>query len=154
MTFDIVRFRPELGQAFKDLNLEWIEEYFIPEESDYKSLNDPQGYVIDKGGEIFFALYDGEPIGVCALAKSAYPEYDFELSKMGVRKEFQSKGVGKMLSKKVIEEARLRGGKTIFLESNTSLIPALKLYEKLGFKKIENFVSEYARSDIQMVLHL
>ena len=45
--------------VFKTLNLEWIEEFFVVEEEDLKILSNPKSYVIDKGGEIFFALKSG-----------------------------------------------------------------------------------------------
>ena len=39
------------------------------EESDRKMLNDPKGYILDRGGAILIALLDGEPVGTCALIK-------------------------------------------------------------------------------------
>ncbi|RYD17729.1 MAG: MarR family transcriptional regulator, partial [Verrucomicrobiaceae bacterium] len=40
------------------------------------------------------------------------------------------------------------------LESNTVLKPAIKLYEKLGFKKVVGRASPYSRANIQMELDL
>ena len=43
--------------VFRALNEEWISNYFVMEEADYKALDNPQEYILDKGGQIFVALY-------------------------------------------------------------------------------------------------
>ena len=45
MKFEIVHFKPEYSDAFKSLNLEWIEKYFVPEKIDLKVLNDPENEI-------------------------------------------------------------------------------------------------------------
>ena len=60
-------FKESYGHSFKTLNLEWIEEFFVVEEEDLKILSNPKSYVIDKGGEIFFALKAGKVIGTSAM---------------------------------------------------------------------------------------
>lgn len=44
------------------------------EETDYKALEHPQEYILDKGGFIFVALYQDEPVGVSALCKLNNPD--------------------------------------------------------------------------------
>lgn len=63
------------------MNEEWISNYFVMEEADYKALDNPEEYILDKGGRIFVALYKGEPVGVCALIKMFDDEYDYEMAK-------------------------------------------------------------------------
>ena len=46
----ILDFEPEHAVKFRELNEEWITRYFVMEEADHKSLGDPQGYILDKGG--------------------------------------------------------------------------------------------------------
>ena len=53
----ITTFRPELAPAFDRLNRAWIASRFTLEPRDEAYLGDPQGHVIDQGGEVFFALY-------------------------------------------------------------------------------------------------
>ena len=65
----IVDFAPVYAQAFKDLNKEWIAAYFKMEASDYKALDGAQTNILDNGGHILVALYNDEPVGVCALIK-------------------------------------------------------------------------------------
>lgn len=52
------------------------------EEADYKALDHPKEYILDKGGAILVALYKDEPVGVCALCKMDHPLYDYELAKL------------------------------------------------------------------------
>lgn len=149
---EIIDYTPQYQEAFRKLNEEWISTYFKMEELDYRSLGNPQGYIIDKGGHIFVALYRGEPVGVCALIKMNDPTYDYELGKMAVSPKVQGKSIGWLLGKAIIEKAKSLGGRNLYLESNTMLTPAINLYYKLGFTKVEDRQSPYERSDIQMEL--
>jgi DNA-binding MarR family transcriptional regulator/GNAT superfamily N-acetyltransferase len=150
----IVPFEDKYSEAFRALNVEWISTYFRMEDKDYQSLDHPKEYILDKGGEILVALYDGEPVGVCALMKMDDPDYDFELAKMAVSPKAQGKGVGFLLGNASIERAKARDGKMLYLESNTLLKQAINLYHKLGFKKVVGRSTPYERCNIQMELNL
>lgn len=151
---EIVDYAPQFKKAFKELNEEWIRKYFKMEAADHKSLDYPKENIINKGGYIKIVLWNGEPVGVCALTPVAIEGYDFELAKMAVSPKAQGLGIGWMLGQAVISQAKKTGAKKIFLESNTILTPAINLYKKLGFVKIEGFESPYERSNIQMELVL
>lgn len=150
----IVDYGPQYQQCFRDLNVEWISKYFKMEESDYLALDDPEGHILDEGGCIIVALYQDEPVGVCALLKSHLPDFDYQLGKMAVSPKAQGKSIGYLLGKEILEKARALGAKKVFLESNTILTPAINLYRKLGFEKIEGYPSPYERSNIQMAVEL
>ena len=150
----IEEYKPEYQSAFRALNEAWISTYFEMEEADYKALEDPQGYILDKGGKIFVALYDDEPVGVCALIKMDDPFYDYELAKMAVSSKARGKNIGFLLGKAVIQAAEQLGGKNIYLESNTILKPAIGLYRKLGFRKVAGHFTPYKRCNIQMAMDL
>jgi len=147
---EIVDYKPEYQQAFKDLNVEWISTYFAMEEADYKALDNPQGYILNNGGHIFVALYEGTPLGVCALLKMNDPEYDYELAKMAVSPKAQGKNIGWLLGNAILQKAKSLGAKKVYLESNTILKPAINLYHKLGFKKVVGHATPYERCNIQM----
>ena len=49
----IVSYEPCYQSAFRTLNEEWITAYFRMEEADYKALDHPQEYILDKGGDIW-----------------------------------------------------------------------------------------------------
>ena len=148
----IVDYSPVYKKAFKDLNEEWIRQYFKMEEADYKSLDHPEENIINKGGYIKIALLNDEPVGVCALMTCEHPVYQFELAKMAVSPKAHGMGIGSQLGQAIIEQAKESGAEKIFLESNTILTPAINLYKKLGFVKVEGYKSPYERSNIQMEL--
>lgn len=144
----IVDYRPEHSQAFKEMNQRWIEKYFKMEASDHKALDNPEASVLDKGGAILVAYYGDTIAGICALVKLQDLPYDYELSKMAVDPEFQGLGIGYVLAKAIEDRAVSLGGKTLYIESNTILGPAMKLYRKLGFKEIKGDWSPYERCNI------
>jgi DNA-binding MarR family transcriptional regulator/GNAT superfamily N-acetyltransferase len=148
----IVAYIPEYQPAFKRLNEEWITQYFKMEETDYKSLDHPGDYILNKGGYILMALYNNEPVGACALIKMEDDMY--ELAKMAVSPKAKGKGIGFILGQACVAKAKSLGAKRLYLESNTILKPAINLYHKLGFKKITGIPSPYERCNIQMMLEL
>jgi len=150
----VVEYAPQYQSAFRALNEEWISSYFEMEEADYKALDNPEEYILNKGGKIVVALYDGEPLGVCALIKMEDPDYDFEMAKMAVSPKAQGKNIGWLLGQAIIKEAEKLGASKIFLESNTILKPAINLYYKMGFQKISGRPTPYKRANIQMELLL
>lgn len=150
----IVAYTEQYQAAFRALNEEWISTYFKMEAADYKALDHPQEYILDMGGKIFVALYHNEPVGVCALIKMNDPDYDYELAKMAVSPRIQGKSIGWLLGKAVVNAAKDLGASKIYLESNTSLKPAINLYQKLGFKKVIGRSTPYERCNIQMEMDL
>ncbi|WP_333851892.1 bifunctional helix-turn-helix transcriptional regulator/GNAT family N-acetyltransferase [Epilithonimonas sp.] len=150
----IVEYEPKYQTAFKALNEEWISTYFEMEETDYKSLDNPQEYILEKGGKILVALYKDEPLGVCALIKMNDENYDFEMAKMAVSPKAQGKNLGWLLGQAIINTAKELGASKLYLESNTILKPAINLYYKMGFERITGRPTPYKRANIQMELDL
>lgn len=148
----IVDYKPAYLETFKQLNEEWISKYFKMEEADHKALDNPHKNIIAKGGYIFVALYNNEPVGVCALMKMNDPVYEYELAKMAVSPKAQGKSIGWLLGKAAIEKAKSLGVQKLYLESNTKLQPAINLYHKLGFQKVVGHATPYERCNIQMEL--
>lgn len=151
-TIQIVDYNPFYAKAFYDLNHEWISKYFVMEEADEKSLRDPQGYIINKGGLILMGLFHRETVGTCALIEDG--EGVFELAKMAVTPKAQGLRIGRLLGERAIERARKAGAYKLYLVSNRKLTTALSLYTKLGFVEVPMPPSIYARADIKMELDL
>ncbi|MDQ8204106.1 bifunctional helix-turn-helix transcriptional regulator/GNAT family N-acetyltransferase [Pelagicoccus sp. SDUM812003] len=149
---EIVTYRRELADDFYRLNEEWITRYFTLEESDRRQLLNPEQSIVEKGGDILFALVDGECLGTCALVP--HGEGCLEMAKMAVAPRARGFGLGKKLGLAAIERAKELGASRIYLESNRSLVPAISLYRKLGFVEVDGGPSPYARADIQMELRL
>jgi N-acetylglutamate synthase-like GNAT family acetyltransferase len=144
----ILEYAPEYAGDFKRLNIEWIEKYFVVEEHDLEQLNNPEEYIISKGGYILFAQYNNEIVGVCALIKTN--DKSFELAKMAVSSNVQGKQIGTTLGLATLNKAKAEGANHVWLESNRILKPAIHLYEKLGFVEIPIADTPYARADIKM----
>ncbi|RZJ92017.1 MAG: GNAT family N-acetyltransferase [Chryseobacterium sp.] len=99
-------------------------------------------------------LINEQPVGVCALIKMNDPDYEYELAKMAVAPSAQGKGIAVMLCNATIKLAKDLGATKIYLESSRKLTPAMRLYEKLGFKEVTGRPTPYARCDIQMELDI
>lgn len=149
----IVDYAPEHAATFKALNVQWISTYFKIEPEDLKALDHPKDYILKKGGHILMAIYEGQPVGTCALIKMKDGS-GYELAKMAVSPEVRGKSIGFLLGKAAIERARDNDARRLYLESNTILKPAVNLYHKLGFRKITGPPSPYERANIQMELLL
>jgi GNAT superfamily N-acetyltransferase len=153
-TIEIVNYESAYKEIFRDLNVEWISAYFKMEASDYIALDNADSYILQNGGHILVALLNKEPVGVCALIKMDDPIYDFELAKMAVAPKAQGKKIGWLIGEAIKNKARLIGAKTLYLESNTILTPAISLYRKLGFTEVFGHNTSYERCNIQMELVL
>ncbi|MEP6786953.1 MAG: GNAT family N-acetyltransferase [Acidobacteriota bacterium] len=148
----IVDFTDEWAEDFASLNYEWIEKYFVVEQHDREILDDPQKWVIDLGGQIFMAIVSGLAAGTVALIPAGASV--LELTKMAVAPEFQGMGIGDKLMARCVEYAKEQGTRSVFLESHTSLQPALHLYQKHGFVEVPGDPdSLYSRADIRMELN-
>ena len=149
---EIVDFRPEHAGAFLALNEAWISKHFTLEPKDREVLGDPQGKILDKGGKIFMALQDGRAVGCVALIKMA--DGGYEVAKMTVAEEVRGTGLGRQLMQACIDAGRALGAPRLYLETNSSLGPALGLYRAMGFKDLAPTPTEYARCDVWMELKL
>tara|TARA_B100001113_G_C21092328_1_gene614937 strand:+ start:716 stop:1183 length:468 start_codon:yes stop_codon:yes gene_type:complete len=152
MKVKIVPYSDKYSKYFYDLNYDWLNEFFYVEEYDEKVLKNCKTEIIDKGGFIFFALNNSEVIGTMALIQKERGVY--ELNKMAVKKDLRGNGIGHQLIKFIIDYSVDKNFESIILYSNTVLKNSIHLYEKFGFKEIDNPDAPYKRSDIKMELKL
>jgi len=145
---EIVEFAAEHAQAFKALNEAWISKHFTLETKDREVLEDPQGKIIAHGGKIFMALDEGRAVGCAALI--AMPDGGYEVAKMTVSEVLRGSGLGKRLMQACIDEGRRLGAPRLYLETNSSLAPAIGLYRAMGFRDLAPVATEYARADVFM----
>lgn len=142
-----------LLEAFARLNLAWIRRYFRVEPSDVKLLTDPRKHILERGGYIFVALADGEPAGCCALIP--HPgKAEWELAKMAVDPARQGHGIGGRLGEALKAKAEEMGVPALFLEGNTQLEASIRLYRRLGFEAVADYVPAYERCNIFMICKL
>src|SRR5215203_1622250 len=96
----IVEYQDQYAGAFDRLNRAWLEHYDLYEEEDEKHLKYPKENIIEKSGEIFFAILEGKVIGTCAVIP--YQENIAELVKLAVNDQAQGKGIGRRLTETAI----------------------------------------------------
>ena len=145
---EIVEFQSAHGQAFKALNEAWISKYFTLEAKDREVLDDPQGKIIALGGRVFMALQDGQAVGCAALLKMA--DGGYEVAKMTVSETLRGSGLGRLLMQRCIDVGAELGATRLYLETNSSLGPALGLYRAMGFRDLAPAETAYARADVFM----
>ena len=145
---EIVEFAPEHAAAFKALNEAWISKHFVLEAKDREVLDDPQGKILDKGGRIFMAVKDGQAVGCVALLKM--PDGGYEVAKMTVSETLRGSGLGRTLMQRCIEAGAADNAPRLYLETNSSLAPALGLYRAMGFVDLPPAETPYVRADVFM----
>ena len=141
------------ARDFTRLNRAWLEGSGLIEDADEKYLNAPRESIIDRGGQIFFAVEGQTVLGTCAAIRKS--DRSVEIAKLAVEPSAQKRGIGRMLAAAVIGYSRNAGAQKIFLVSSTKLKSALRLYESLGFvyaplpEKLD-----YTSADVYMELML
>jgi N-acetylglutamate synthase-like GNAT family acetyltransferase len=142
-----------LAHHFESINKQWIDDMFVLEDIDKNVLCNPQHYIIDKGGRIWFAEHSEYGIvGTCALLNKG--DGAFELTKMGVLPAVRGLKIGEKLLHHVIDEIISMKVKTVFLLTSTKCESAIHLYQKNGFVHSEyimqTYGQSYARCDVAM----
>ncbi|WP_179020086.1 GNAT family N-acetyltransferase [Winogradskyella forsetii] len=152
MAIRIIDFETPYAKAFYDLNIEWLKTFFYVEPFDEEVLSNPNKYIVDKGGFIFFAMKEEEVVGTAALMPTENPGI-LELTKMAVLPKERGQKIGQLLLKYCIEFGKNQKLNGLLLYSSTKLENAIYLYRKYGFKELElEKDSPYVRSDIKMFL--
>ena len=145
---EIIDYSPEYKEHIKALNVEWLQQYFTIEPPDIVQLNDPQREIIDKGGKIFYARWNGKIVGTVALLKHGHGV--FEIGKMAVTEKARGHGLGTVLLQHCLNVARRSSIQKLVLYSSTRLEAAMHLYRKFGFTEIELEKGRYQRADVKM----
>lgn len=147
---EIIEYTAAHQPYFEKFNRQWIEELFVMEPVDEFVLTNPGKAILEGGGAILMASYDGVIAGTVALRKVDDAVYEF--TKMAVDKHFRRKGLAEALSYASFEKARSLGAHTVILYSNTKNAAAIKLYEKLGFRHLEVEPGVYERANVKMII--
>ena len=146
---EILPFSRRYAADFKRLNFEWLERFFRVEPIDEQVLSRPQDIIRD-GGAILLARRGREIVGTCALINDGDGRYEF--TKMAVTADCQGLGIGRKLLDAGIEAYSTLEGRELFLETNSVLKPAIKLYESAGFvHSPPPHASGYERANVYMV---
>jgi len=153
MKLDFDTYKTEYDAPFKQLNLHWLEQYFVVEPHDDEVLSDPYRFIIEPGGDILVVLLEGKVAGVVALM----PDENgvFEMTKMAVDTNLRGQKIGQKLLQYTLDFARDKGLDQLILYSNRKLENAIYLYRKFGFEEIPlETPNPYERADIKMKIKL
>ncbi|MGZ8517880.1 MAG: GNAT family N-acetyltransferase [Chitinophagaceae bacterium] len=148
----IVDYRPEHQPYFEAFNRVWIEELFEMEPVDEWVLTNPGQAILQPGGAILMAEYNGVPAGTVGLRK--VDDETFEFTKMAVDKNYRRLGIAEAISYASFKKAKALGAKNVILYSNTKNAGAIKLYEKIGFRHVEVEPGVYKRANVKMVINI
>ncbi|MBN9479293.1 MAG: GNAT family N-acetyltransferase [Bordetella sp.] len=147
--FRIIEFSPAHGDAWRALNEAWlVEGGFAIEAKDRKVLDDPRGQILTPGGRIFFIQRGDEIVGCCALM--AMDDGGFEVAKMTITPSARGQGLSRRLLEVCEAAAREMGAPRLYLETSSTLGPALALYDSFGFVRLPPRETPYVRADVFM----
>jgi DNA-binding MarR family transcriptional regulator/ribosomal protein S18 acetylase RimI-like enzyme len=124
-----------IGQYFAELETRF-DSGFDPSLSisaTAKELTPPAGLFV-------VARLRGQAVGCGAL--KFHPDAPAELKRMWLAKEIRGLGVGRRLLADLEAKAARAGARVIRLETNRSLVEAIRLYRESGYREVERFNDE------------
>lgn len=129
----VVDYKPSMRAAFTQLAGQWLSGLLNGqlEEEDKFTLSHPAEAYLLGGGFVFFAEYRGETVGCVALKR--LDDSRFEFAKLVVRDDARRMGVATKLVERCITRCRENGARELWLQTTNALVPAHKLYYKMGF---------------------
>jgi putative acetyltransferase len=135
-------FREYAGELNVDLCFQRFEE----------ELESLPGYYASPQGRLFLAMAGDQVAGCAALRR--HGEDVAELKRLFVRPQFRGSGIGRTLCIKVLGEARDAGYSAVVLDTLSSLTAAIRLYESLGFQRVEPYYSNPLPNVVYLRLNL
>lgn len=90
----------------------------------------------------FYVAYDSakNPVGVIGYKKlSVENNNDCEMKRIFVNKAYRGCGYGSVLVRFLIQQAKLAGFKSMYLDTDANMKNAINLYKTLGFSLIESY---------------
>lgn len=113
-----------------------VESYFDPV-AFAEELDNLPGKFAEPRGRLLVAEEDGKIAGCVALRDLG--DGACEMKRMFVYPEFHGRGVGQLLGRALIGEAKAIGYRKMLLDTGPEQREAQALYRKLGFKDIEPY---------------
>ena len=98
----------------------WSEKDFLEELSSEQAL-------------YLTAEWEGEPVGYCGFF---FAGEEADLCRMTVEEKMRAQGIGAMILREGLNRLEEKMVETVFLEVRESNAPAIRLYQKMDFKKI------------------
>ena len=122
---------------FETAKMENIDEMLKIEKKAFASHWNKQTFVDElsaENGYYIVAKEDGKILGYTGFR---YVLDEAHITTLAVHHKHRKKGIGGKLIEKLINDARERGLKKLYLEVRQSNVPAQKIYKKHGFKVLD-----------------
>jgi len=103
-------------------------------------------------GRLLLALAAGEAVGCTALRP--LEDAVCEMKRLYVRPRFRGQGIGMLLARRIVEEARAIGYLTMKLDTLPSMQAAIRLYQTLGFNQCAAYYETPLPDTVFMELRL
>lgn len=144
---EIIEYQEKYKDYFVQFNTDWIVDNFgFLEEEDMDTFRHIEES-LEKGAMIYFAVEAENVLATC-MAKPLDENGTWELCKLGSNKHLPHKGAGSAVFEAAMNWALSHDAQKLFIISNSSLKPALHIYEKYGFHEVKLNDYEYVRGDI------
>lgn len=138
-----------------NLRKEKFPETFVKHDENDRVVTDYKG-----DSELYEALVDGAAAGKLQIEFQEYNK-SVRVWDIDVWPKFKRMGVGKAMMELAIRRAREMGARRIVLETQSSNLPAIEFYKKMGFDLIGLDGTHYHNDDmergevrLEMALHL
>ena len=115
-------------------DLELIKESLLLDFDDFWNFNTFKNELLNPNSKYIVAKINNEIVGFGGIWKAVD---DVHITNIVTAKKYRRQNIGSILLSNLIEMSKSEIGITsITLEVNSNNIPAIKLYEKFGFKKV------------------
>ena len=104
------------------------------------------------GGKLLLAQLDGLPAGCIALRR--LDEHSCEMKRLYVRPDFRGRGIGSLLMRRILSDAREIGYRRMLLDTLPFLERAIQMYRSAGFYEIPGYNDSPMSTSIYMRLDL
>lgn len=131
-------------------DLELIKDSLISDFDDFWNYNVFKSELLNPSSEYIVAKLNDNVAGFGGIWKSVD---DIHITNIVVRKNLRNQNIGSIILSNLIEIAKKSKDKnSLTLEVNANNIPAKKLYEKFGFKKIGIRKKYYNNTDDAIIM--
>lgn len=132
-------------------DLQEIENKLETEFDDFWNASILEGELKNKLSKYIVAKIETEIVGFAGIIDTLD---QFEITNIVVKKKFRNNGIGNALLIELIKLAKTNNRDKIILEVNSENKPAIKLYEKNGFKNIGFRKKYYNNTDDANIMAL
>ena len=133
-------------------DLEQIESSLFSDFDDFWSINIFKSELLNPNSEYIVAKLNNDIVGFGGIWKSVD---DIHVTNIVVHKNLRRQNIGSIILSNLIEISKSNKDITaITLEVNSNNIPAQKLYEKFGFKKVGLRKKYYNNTDDAIIMTL